>query len=68
MTSALQIKLLAAILAVLGVIAGMLIHASRPVDLLTGKPPDATTQQRQSVEEQQFRKFIEPSKKHRLIP
>lgn len=61
MTKAIQIKLLAAILAVLGVIAGLMVRGGRTVEA-TQQP--ATT----SHEEQRLRQFVAPTKKHQLIP
>lgn len=59
MTSAIQIKLLAAILAVLIVIAGVIAHASRPAR--TPIRPDAAL-------EQQTEKKMAPSTKPYVMP
>lgn len=72
MTGAIQIKLLAGILAVLGVIAGLVIRGGRPVEVMSAKPVAAAANQQPSTDdhERQFRRFIAPSKakKPYLIP
>ena len=67
MTTALQIKLLAGILAVLGIIAGLIIRGGRPVEV--AKP--ATVEHRlvtNGDEEKEYRRFVAPTTKHKLIP
>jgi uncharacterized protein HemX len=59
MTSAIQIKLLAAILAVLIVIAGVVVHANRRANVQI--KPDAAL-------EQQTNKKMAPSKKPYVMP
>ena len=57
MTKALQVKLLAGILAVLTVIAGLLIRGGQPIAV-----------QASSHEEKAFAQKVVPSKRHALIP
>lgn len=58
MTKALQIKLLAVILAVLGIVAALLIRGGRPVKV--------TRQDRQL--QQRFAQKTQPSSHHYVVP
>jgi len=58
MTKALQIKLLITILAVLGVIAGLLTRGGRPIQI--------TTEDRQL--QQRLAQKIQPRDRHYLVP
>ena len=58
MTKALQIKLLITILAVLGVIAGLLTRGGRPIQI--------TTEDRQL--QQSLAQKVQPSDHHYLVP
>ena len=58
MTKALQIKLLITILAVLGVIAGLLTRGGRPIPIT---PEDRQLQQRLAQK-------VQPSDHHYLVP
>jgi hypothetical protein len=58
MTKALQIKLLAAILAVFGVIAGLMTRGGRPIQLT---PADQQLQQKLALK-------VQPSKHPYLVP
>ena len=68
MTTALQIKLLAAILAVLGVMAGLIIRGGRPLEVMSAQPVPVAKQPLKDDHEQQYRRFVEPTKKRTLIP
>jgi hypothetical protein len=58
MTKALQIKLLAAILAVLGVIAGLMTRGGRPIQVTAA---DQQLQQKLALK-------VQPSKRPYLVP
>jgi hypothetical protein len=69
MTTALQLKLLTALLAVLGVIGGLLVRGGRHVDVMSAQPVTAASNKPTNDDhEKQYRRFVAPATKRYLIP